>query len=380
MKILLFYSGYLPGKKYGGPVTSIYNFTELLGDENDIYIVCLNHDLGETTVYQNIDDGWNRVGKANVLYLPESSYKQSRFSEICDEIQPDILYVSSIFSAKHTVPALIMSRIKKIPLLLAPRGELNNNALALKSLKKGLYLTLLIKTHLLDKAYYQATSKEEKGNIISALGVNESCVFLLPNIPQLPNKKDDYVKISGSIKVCFVGRLVENKNLETAIKAVSKSKYKITFDIYGPSEDQDYYSMCNDLMKQSPENVSINYLGALSQDEIKKVYTLYDCLISPTRFENYGQAIAEAMLNDVPVIISQGTTPWDDVLEYHAGYLAPIDSIDSFTECIDTIAKMDSVQYASLLTNLRSYCQAKFDFNKLKSDYNTAFKVMINGE
>ncbi|MBR4731246.1 MAG: hypothetical protein IK081_00600, partial [Lachnospiraceae bacterium] len=70
-KIMIFIGGYLPGKKYGGPVTSISNFADYLGDEYEIRIVCNNHDLKETAPYKNISEGWNQVGKANVLYLED---------------------------------------------------------------------------------------------------------------------------------------------------------------------------------------------------------------------------------------------------------------------------------------------------------------------
>ena len=129
MRIAIFYSGYLPGEKYGGPVTSIYNFTELLGDDNEIFIICTNHDLKETTPYSGISPGWNTVGKAQVVYLSSEEYRKAIFSEILDKIRPDLIYASSIFSAKQTYPLFDLSKEKRIPLLLAPRGELNNDAL-----------------------------------------------------------------------------------------------------------------------------------------------------------------------------------------------------------------------------------------------------------
>ena len=61
-KIMVFIGGYLPGEKYGGPVSSISNFVELMGDDYEIRIVCSNHDFKETTPYPNIKSGWNRVG------------------------------------------------------------------------------------------------------------------------------------------------------------------------------------------------------------------------------------------------------------------------------------------------------------------------------
>ena len=112
MKIAVFYSGYLPGEKYGGPVTSIYNFVELFGDDNKIFIICTNHDLKDTVPYSGISPGWNKIGKAQVLYLSDEEYGKRRFSEVLDEISPDLIYASSVFSANQTYPLFELSKTK----------------------------------------------------------------------------------------------------------------------------------------------------------------------------------------------------------------------------------------------------------------------------
>ena len=378
MRIAIFYSGYLPGEKYGGPVTSIYNFTELLGDDNEIYIICTNHDLKETTPYSEISPGWNTVGKAQVVYLPDEDYRKEKFSEILDEVQPEIIYASSIFSANQTYPLFGLSKEKRIPLLLAPRGELNNNALLIKKTKKKVYLFTLKVLKKLSTTYFQATSIEEKNNIIQNLGVAEKKIFLLPNIPALPTHKAKIEKHPGKLKVCFVGRIVENKNLLVALRAAVTAKSYIDFDIFGPSEDKDYFEQCEQVIKTAPDNIIIRYKGVLSPSQMRNAYSAYDCLISPTKFENYGQAIVEAMLHDVPVIISKGTTPWDDLEERYAGYVVPIEDINGFSKAIDTLAEMDESQYQSQVGRLREYCSKKFDYSKLKEDYCKFFQEIID--
>lgn len=378
MRIAIFYSGYLPGEKYGGPVTSIYNFTELLGDDNEIFIICTNHDLKEKTPYSGISSGWNTVGKAKVVYLSDEEYRKEKFSEILNEIKPDLIYASSIFSANQTYPLFDLSKEKRIPLLLAPRGELNNNALSIKKTKKKIYLLALKVLKKLSATYFQATSVEEKNNIIQNLGVAEKRVFLLPNIPALPTHKEKIEKHPGILKVCFVGRIVENKNLLVALRAVVTAKSCIYFDIFGPSEDKDYFEQCEHVIKAAPDNIKISYKGVLSPSQMRNAYSEYDCLISPTKFENYGQAIVEAMLHDVPVIISKGTTPWDDIGEKYAGYVVSINDISGFTKAIDTLADMDELQYQAQIGRLRDYCSKKFDYSKLREEYLESFHTIAD--
>lgn len=378
MRIAIFYSGYLPGEKYGGPVTSIYNFTELLGDDNEIFIICTNHDLKETTPYSNINPGWNKVGKAQVVYLSDEEYGKQKFSELLDEIKPDLIYASSIFSANQTYPLFDLSKTKGIPLLLAPRGELNNNALSIKKAKKKAYLLMLKLQRKLSSTYFQATSEEEKKNIIQNLGVDEKRVFLLPNVPALSVHKERIEKQSGKLKMCFVGRIVENKNLLVALKAVVAAKSDVEFDIYGPSEDKDYFEQCQQVINEAPENIKITYKGALSPSKMRDTYAAYDCLISPTKFENYGQAIVEAMLHDVPVIISKGTTPWDDVEANNASYVVEKDNVDEYTHIIDDIAKFQNDEYAKVIGKLRLYTKNKFNEYKMKNQYSEVLHTIAN--
>ena len=378
MTLAIFYSGYLPGEKYGGPVTSIYNFTELMGDDNEIFIICTNHDLKETKPYSGIIQGWNIVGKAQVIYLKDEEYGKIRFLEILDEIKPDIIYASSIFSAKQTYPLFDLSIHLGIPLLLAPRGELNNNALSIKPLKKKIYILFLKLLKKLSFTYYQATSSEEKKNIIDNLGVDANKVFLLPNIPALPVHKEIIEKQTRQIKLCYVGRIVKNKNLLLALKAVIESKAEVLFDIFGPKEVQEYWEECQKVIDTAPPNVKITYRGVFSPQQMRKTYKDYDCLISPTQFENYGQAIVEAMLSDVPVIISKGTTPWDNIQEKQVGMTASLNNVKQFTEAIEKIANMDSSRYKDLIDRLRVFCLEQFDYNLLKYTYNETFLRILS--
>lgn len=380
MRIAIFYSGYLPGENYGGPVRSISNFVDLLGADNEIYIICSNHDLKSSIPYPNIKKGWNHVGKARVLYLPDKLMKYSCFKEIIKKINPSVFYVSSIFSANITMPILFLSRIKNIPILLAPRGELNETALNNKSFKKKIYIAFLKLFGLLKKCYFQATSEEEMKNIIDYLGVKKGRVGLLPNIPVLTCHKNKIIKDRNSISICFVGRILPNKNLLYAIDAIMNSAANVTFDIYGNIEDEDYWNQCKARIEKCPSNILIRYMGNKSASEIEKIYFSYHLLISPTLFENYGQAIAEAMLHDTPVLISKGTTPWDAINEYHAGYSVSLNDQNVFTEVIDSVASFGLKEYIELIEKLRNYCSVTFDYEDLFKKYTHALNAVNKQE
>src|SRR5579862_5514192 len=70
-RVLILSDYYLPGELAGGPIRSLANLVEVLGDEFDFRIVTRNHDLGATTPYANIKSSvWAESGKAQVWYVP----------------------------------------------------------------------------------------------------------------------------------------------------------------------------------------------------------------------------------------------------------------------------------------------------------------------
>jgi len=367
--IAIFIGGYLPAQKYGGPVSSIANLIDNLGDDYCFKIITTDHDLHETKRLSGISDGWNCVGKAEVLYLRDREVSYSVFKKVLLEIGADLIYLNSFFSFRFIMPAICAARNLDIPIILATRGELSSKALRMKAWKKTPYLHLLRMSGLLRDTVFQATSDEEFRNICERLNISSEKVHLLPNFPSASSFKQLIVKESGKLRALIVCRLVPNKNILYAINLIKQSKKEVTFDIYGPIENVEYWEQCKAAMAEAPSNVTITYKGALEPKNAQSIYLSYDCLLFPTEFENYGQVIAEALSHDCPVIISKGTTPWDDLAESGAGYIAKIGEDEAFVKAIDTIANLDSEGYSSLVSRVRTYAQIKTDINRLRQGY-----------
>ena len=369
MRIDIVIGGYLPGKHYGGPVTSIHNFTELFGDEFDIRIICNNHDLNDSTPYEDIDKGWNKIGKAKVIYLEDKELNYHRFVAIFSERKPDLIYASGIMYFKVNSQLVLAARKMSIPVLLAPRGDICNNALRIKQYKKLPFLWLLKVTHFYHGVYFHSTMEEESANLKKYLGISTDHIYMLPNIPTVPPEKKLKLKEKGQLRLLFISRIQSKKNLLQAIRIVNRVKSKVLFDIYGPIENKAYWGECQKEMLSAPDNVIISYKGELTPDEASRIYQDYECLLFPTLSENYGHVIAEALLNRCPVIISRYTTPWDDINEIGGGFAIDLDSIESFADRINQIAQYTQEEYDDLISQLEKYINIKFNFDNLKNEY-----------
>ncbi len=73
-RLLVFLQHYLPGSLSGGPVRSVANMVQHLGDDVDFMVACMDRDLGQAEQYPGIEvDTWQRVGKGRVIYLSKAS-------------------------------------------------------------------------------------------------------------------------------------------------------------------------------------------------------------------------------------------------------------------------------------------------------------------
>lgn len=366
--IFVYIYGYLPGIKYGGPVTSIFNFTEHFGDEYDVYIVCSNHDHGEEEKYKNIKSGWNQVGKANVCYLPEKEYSESLFFKLMKDKSVQMVYLTGVFSYKLNHAAISAARKLNIKTVIATRGEICKNILAMKSYKKLPYLVVMKTIGEFKDCYFQVTSDEEESQLQKYLGISKEKIIYLPNIHGKAMDIQRPQKEKGAARILFISRVHPKKNLLDAIKAASKVKGNLVFDIYGPIEDTEYWNDCQKEIQKAPRNVTINYKGKLDMDGARRSYYSYHAFLFPTLSENYGHVIVESMIADCPIIISKGTTPWDDA-DQKAGYVVKLHDIDDLSEAINKIIDMSSEEYEKLQDSLRKYRDEKLKLSTLLAEY-----------
>lgn len=376
MKILIILGGFFPAQTYGGPTVSINNLCSLLGDIFDFYILTSDHELHDSKRLQDINDGWNDRSNCKVKYLRQDENNGKTYREIVDEIEPDIIYLNSLFSIETTVPFLRLAKKKKIPLLLAPRGELCVNAFN-KKYKKIPYLMFLypyLKSH---KVWYQSTSEEETIQLRKILRIPEKRILSLTNVPFIPTiEGKEVVKERGSCKLVFLARIEAKKNLHFALNVLGNVKQQVTFDIYGPKEDMDYWEKCDSIIRYLPSNIQVNYCGAIPHDLVSKTFSSYHGFFFPTISENYGHVLVESMLVGCPVITSD-QVPWQDVNEDASGWSISLNNPQLFTNVIEIIAAMDQAEFNALSERCLSYIKKRINLPSLRDSYINAFQQIF---
>lgn len=377
-KILVFIDWFLPAFKAGGPVRSIANIVDALGDDHDFYIVTGNKEFGESSPMKEVSSNqWSKYGKANVIYLSDDNLTKKKYKEIYNEIKPDLIYLNSLFSVKFTLlPLLTFRNIKnKKRVVLAPRGMFGAESLKIKSSKKKVFLFITKFLKVFKNVIWHSSSEIEKKEIINKMG-SSAKVRIARNIPFLPSLKESNItKEAGSINLISVGRIVPIKNILFKLKCLQNidKNIKVSVKFIGPMEDLEYYEKCKTEVSKLSDNISVEFLGELQHKEIEKHYNAADVYISATLNENFGHGIAEAFGYGCPVIISD-KTPWRALDKSGVGFDLELEQ-NKFIEKIEFFANMDAKAFSTYKLSARKYAENLFHKSGILAENKKLFQI-----
>ena len=381
--LVIFNWGYYPAKTYGGPAISIENIVKALIKEfESITVICNAHELNSNELIEGIEANSLNKGKygENILYLDEEHKNVDFIKEklaFLDSI--NLIYVNSFFAWKQLRLANQLRKSYDANMLIAPRGELENNALAIKAPKKKIYNAVLRHFLNTDNIFFHATNELEKENIKKHLKIKDERVLILHNIPSLPSEdfyeKIDKTKLDNHLDLVFISRIQSKKNLKYALECLADIPDEITinYDIYGPIENEEYYSECQEVAQKLPGNIKVNYKGLVDHANIFTTFSKYDLFFFPTLSENFGHVIAEALASKILVLISD-QTPWNDINMTNAGRAIPLDNKDEFSKYIYNLAKVTDAEYRNYREQGLKYLEGKLNVDAIKERYRRKFK------
>ena len=354
--ILAFIGCYLPGYRAGGPIRTMVNLVDRIGDEFVFYIVTMNRDLGSVEPYASVaTDAWNTVGKAQVFY---ASSKGSSFRSLINIMRGtphDILYLNGFFHPVFTLKPILIrklfSSVRK-PTIVAPHGEFSPGALNLKRRKKQLFMAVEKLGGLFNNVIWHASTSFEAKDIANARAVSEDKVIIATNIVAKLSAgecRNETLKFSDSrpLSICFLSRISPMKNLDFALSVLMGLSKPIEFFIYGPKEDAVYWKVCEEIIESLPLNISVTYQGSVSPVDVKKTISNHDVFFVPTQGENFGHVFIEAFSAGVPVLVSN-RTPWRGLKAKNIGWDISLDQPHEFRDAIEDMLTWTAEQHRNV--------------------------------
>ena len=359
ISVLAFSGCYLPGYKGGGPIKTIKNLFDQAGDEFSFRLITSDRDLGDNWSYTEVQYGaWNKVGKAEVFYVQPSILGYKQMAKILFDKKHDIVYLNSFFSPRFSFIPLLIAKLLRQSVILGPRGEFSEGALSLKTQKKQLFIKLHKFFRLHRGMVFQASSDYEAEDIRRVLGPKVD-IQIAEDIGAQEFAEALPPRTSKGLKVIFVSRISPMKNLLTALEMLQAVQQPVLYHIYGPIEDVEYWAKCEAIIDILPSHIQVEYKGELTPDEVVPTLSAYDLFFMPTKGENYGHVIAEALCAGLPILIAD-TTPWRNLQEQGIGWDLPLSDPSAFSTAIDQLALMPASDHLHMRETVLAWAKNKF--------------------
>jgi len=358
-----------PAYKAGGPVQSIANLVAQYGQgQVSFYIFCSNKDLDGSVSSGVAFDEWVPYNdRTKVWYASGQSIGTMR-REI-SKVNPAVLFVIGIYSWYYNLLPLLLC---KVPVkIISVRGMLHAGALSQKSLKKKIYLAIWKLAGIHRRYFFHATDTVEKGFVQQTFG-EQARVFVAGNIPRIFSFQAAVNKKAGTLRLVSIALISPMKNIALVLDALQHCKQQINYSIYGPVKDAAYWQQCQIKIKGLPSNIQVVYNGDLLPTQIENTLSPQEVFILPSKSENFGHAIAEALSAGKPAITSHHT-PFNELEENKAGKNIAVENLHELIAAIDFFAAMDADEFADWNKEANKYANRRMNMELLKGHYDTMF-------
>ena len=374
-KILIFCDWYAPAFKGGGPIRSIVNLVEALKQEYEFYVYTTDTDFGEHTPMAGIvADQWLHIDDVQIYYRSTRSLSFTNIKSLIREINPHRIYLNSMFS-NMIKPILAGYQSEKI--IIAPRGMLSTSALAVKPIRKFLYLWLLRTFGFAKYLNFHATSEPEVKDI-QRIFPNAKTIKVAGNIPvrieaTLPQK----IKASNAIQLVFTGRMHPIKNLHLLLQALKTLKGQIILNIIATKEDDAYLDKCQQLANELGNDIQINWFLDLPHHQVKPYLQAAHFFVLLSEVESFGHAIFEALAVGCPVLISD-QTPWKNLQEKKAGWDLSTSDPSLITATLQELVDMDNQEWQSYRNGSLNLAESYVKRLNVDKEYSILFENRFN--
>ena len=275
-----------------------------------------------------------------------------------------------------------------VPYLLAPRGMLDSNAIAMKgSLKKRLYLNLIEREHLTRAERVHFTSDGERNGAISVKWqVQPVIVSNGLDFEQLDQPHDStlfykrFPEVAGKKLALCLGRLNYIKGLDLMAKAwpsVVQAVPESHLVLVGPDENG-YSKKIRRWLYEGGVGDSVTLTGLLLGEEKNAALKAADVFVASSHLESFGMAIVEAMAFRKAVVVTDRVNISFYIKKAKAGLVVPCDA-SKLSEAIISLMKNPQERVAMGERGLR-LVREKYTWDRAAEEMLQVYRtVLANG-
>ena len=269
------------------------------------------------------------------------------------------------------------------PLVRVPHGCLNPAALRHSAWKKAL-VSPLERHYMRRAACILVTTETEKAAVerwirsaqrveVVGMGIDDLLTPDIPDhpdfpdFPDLPPKRTD----EGPKTFLFVGRLHPLKGLDLLLAALPAGSF---LRVIAPDVDG-AWARYERLAQHLGIADRVTFLGVKTGTEKMREMREADALVLPTHSENFGFAVAEALVVGTPAITTKGA-PWEGLGTHGCGWWTDVDAT-SLRAALADCASRSRAELAEMGARGRAWMLADFTWRACAERVQGAMKGVI---
>ena len=402
---------------YGGPSQMVLGLSKALANQGvDVTILTTdsNGDFGQPPLDVPLDKPVPQDGY-QVRYFRCSPFRRYKFSldllrwlwQHAGEF--DLAHIHALFSPVSTAAATV-ARKQNLPYILRPLGTLDPADLQKKRRLKQVYVGLWEGANLAGAAGIHFTSEQEAKisqrfgadapDIVIPLGVtppeyvetlhatslrqdglcindiinNETKVSL-----STPTDVPGNVSTQSPI-LLFMSRIDPKKGLDLLIPALETLLAEglgFHFILAGANpQDPEYERKIQQQIQASPLSSHTTITGFVEGEVKAALLQGADLFVLPSYYENFGIAVAEAMVAGTPVVISDQVHIWQEVKGAEAGWVCGCD-VASLTQTLRE-ALRDAGEQKRRGVNARDYALEHYSWDAIAQTMIEAYQQILD--
>lgn len=301
----------------GGPARAVFDLALAARTRGHEVTICATDFGGPSVDHREYLKAGIKVAMFPVLGLPELQYSQAMSTYVRDNIASfDIVHLHSLYLPPDWIVYRYATE-RGIPYILRPHGTFDPVIRNRKKLRKWVLGKLFQDRVTASAAAIHYTSDDERR--LSNCANLKGWVIPLPIRPEEFEGDTDPAFLSKfAVKpdfILFLGRLAWKKGTDIAIRAFAeftKTHPDVDFVIAGPDSGEE--AKLRALVSELRLGGKVHFTGMLDGPARIAAYKLAKVFVAPSRGENFGRTVAEAMITGTPIIMTDCIGIWKQLL------------------------------------------------------------------
>lgn len=278
----------------------------------------------------------------------------------------DVFHTHGLWLMPNIYPYKISKAIGA-KFVLSPEGMLTSWSLNRSKIKKGIVGVLGQYEAIRNADCIHVTAESEYEDVRN-FGYSGP-IAIIPNGIDIPEYYSARAESSGKAfkKLIFISRIHPKKGIELLLEAWSKIHHihsEWELEICGPGE-LDYINKIKKLIDSIPDSRA-RYLPPIYDNEKQLFYDQADLFVLPTHSENFGVVVAEALSNEIPVIVTKGA-PWSGVIEHDCGWWIN-NTLEELVNTLNTALTLPSQSLSDMGKRGRVWMEKDFSWKTISEN------------